>query len=154
MKEIIIPSYGEGDLRDVIHGRTMHSDYTYEEFCKGIDESFIETIPNILPCHYYGILQERSKYITALMQFFAGDRDKKDVFIRHCDTYLTDYPSNGGKWRVQLHINIAAYPDCVVLLDERNKKKYNYQAFFSGKDNIVLTLYVNDKLTKIPEENE
>lgn len=148
MKTIYIPPYGKGDLRDVIHGRTTHSDYTYEEFCKGIDENFVKSIPHILPCYYYGVLQEKSQYITALMKFFAGERDKYDISIRHCDTYLTDYPSNGGKWRVQLHINIAAYPDCIVLLEERNQKRFNYRAFFSGKDNMVLTLYVNDKLTK------
>lgn len=153
MKTVSIPTYGVGDLSDVIHGRTRNSDFTYEEFNNSIDENFLRTIPRILPCHYYGILQEPSKYITALMKFFAGEREEHDISIRHCDTYLTDYPSNGGKWRVQLHINIAAYPDCVVLLDERNKKKYSYQAFFSGLDNIVLTIYVNDKLTK-PKDNE
>lgn len=151
MKTIHIPSYGKGELRDVIHGKTTYTDFTYEEFCKSIDESFIETIPKILPCHYYGILQEPSKYITALMQFFAGERDEYDVAIKHCDTYLTDYPSDGGKWRVQLHINIAAYPDCVVLLEDRNQNKFGYRAFFSGKDHIVLNLYVNDKLTKTKE---
>lgn len=130
MRTITIPPYGN----DVIHGLTFDEVLTYEEFCNSLDyDDARQQVFDDLPG---GSNQVHHNYRLDLLKFFKGKRTE-DIAIRHCDTYL----GQSGNWRVQLHINIRAYPDAVRLLEDRRKEK-NYRAFLSGGDDIVLTMWI------------
>lgn len=128
MKTIVIPTYGN----DVIHGLTFDEVLTYEEVSKLIDMDDAEDqIFTDLPGN-----SGLPDYRLDLLQFLSGNRTE-EIAMRHCDTYL----GQSGNWRVQVHINMRAYPDAVRLIEDKRKHK-NYMAFLSGGDDIVLTMWI------------
>lgn len=137
MKTIVIPNYDN----HVIRGIDYNVKISHEEFCEHIDSKEAEDMVYKIyhTCNMFG---EPSEYIEDLWRFFNKGFDKSNIYIRHCDTYLRKQ-GNEYIWRVQLHINIQAYPSVIQIALDRNLKERPYMIDFSGNKDLVLTFNLN-----------